>query len=72
MQDRDELRARYPAIFNRPTSARLATPAMLLLAFGIFVFGLVDLEFSPTRLVNFFREIDSLLRYAAVKQCRPF
>jgi phosphonate transport system permease protein len=50
-QDRDELRARYPDIFNRPTSSRLAMPVMLLLAFGTFVFGLVDLEFSPTRLV---------------------
>jgi phosphonate transport system permease protein len=47
----DELRARYPAIFDRPASARLATPAMLLLALGIFAFGLVDLEFSPARLL---------------------
>jgi phosphonate transport system permease protein len=51
MQDGDWLRARYPDIFNRPTSSRLATLAMLLIAVGIFVFGLVDLEFSPTRLV---------------------
>jgi phosphonate transport system permease protein len=49
--DRDGLRARYPDIFNRPASARLATPAMLLIAVGILVFGLVDLEFSPARLV---------------------
>jgi phosphonate transport system permease protein len=48
--DRDGLRARYPDIFNRPASARLATPAMLFIAVGILVFGLVDLEFSPTRL----------------------
>jgi phosphonate transport system permease protein len=48
--DRDGLRARYPDIFNRPASARLATPAMLLLALGIFALGLVDLNFSPTRL----------------------
>jgi len=48
--DRDGLRARYPDIFDRPASARLATPAMLLIAVGILVFGLVDLEFSPTRL----------------------
>jgi phosphonate transport system permease protein len=48
--DRDGLRARYPDIFNRPASTRLATPAMLLIAVGILVFGLVDLEFSPTRL----------------------
>jgi phosphonate transport system permease protein len=49
--DRDALRERYPDIFDRPASARLATPVMLLLAAGVFVFGLVDLEFSPARLV---------------------
>jgi phosphonate transport system permease protein len=49
--DRDALRARYPDIFDRPASARLATPVMLLLAAGVFVFGLVDLEFSPARLI---------------------
>jgi len=49
--DRRELRARYPQIFDRPASARLATPVVLLLAFGIFAFGLVDLDFSPTRLL---------------------
>jgi phosphonate transport system permease protein len=49
--DRDALRARYPDIFDRPASARLATPVMLLLAVGVFLFGLVDLEFSPARLV---------------------
>lgn len=48
--DRRELRARHPQIFDRPVSARLATPAMILLAFGIFAFGLVDLDFSPARL----------------------
>jgi phosphonate transport system permease protein len=49
--DRRELRARYPHVFDRPASARLATPLVLLLASGIFVFGLVDLEFSPARLL---------------------
>jgi len=48
----DELRARHPDIFNRPASSRLAIPAMLLLAFAILAFGLVDLDFSPTRLVT--------------------
>jgi phosphonate transport system permease protein len=48
----DELRARYPDIFDRPASSRLAVPAMLCLAFGIFAFGLVDLDFSPARLVT--------------------
>ena len=46
-----ELRARYPDVFDRPASARLATPAMLIAALAIFVFGLVDLDFSPTRFV---------------------
>jgi phosphonate transport system permease protein len=55
--DRAELRARYPAIFNRPASARLATPAMLLCAFAVFVFGLVDLDFSPTRLITGLRQL---------------
>jgi phosphonate transport system permease protein len=49
--DRREVRARHPQIFDRPVSARLATPAMILLAFGIFAFGLVDLDCSPARLL---------------------
>ncbi len=51
VRDHQEMRARYPQIFDRPASARLATPLLLALAFGIFVFGLVDLEFSPARLL---------------------
>jgi phosphonate transport system permease protein len=50
--DRGELRARYPDVFDRPASARLATPAMLALAMAIFLFGLVDLDFSPIRLIS--------------------
>jgi phosphonate transport system permease protein len=49
--DRNALQARYPEIFKRPASARLATPAVLLVALAIFGFGLVDLDFSPTRLI---------------------
>jgi phosphonate transport system permease protein len=49
--DTADLRARYPNVFDRPLSARLAVPAMLLGAFGIFAFGLVDLEFSPARML---------------------
>jgi len=50
--DREKLRARYPQVFDRPAPARLATPIMALLAFAIFIFGLVDLDFSPTKFVN--------------------
>jgi phosphonate transport system permease protein len=50
--DAGQLRARYPDVFDPPASARLAMPAMILGAFAIFVFGLVDLEFSPARLFS--------------------
>jgi phosphonate transport system permease protein len=50
--DSDYLRTQYPGIYNRPLSARLATPAVIAAAFGIFVFGLVDLEFSPARMLS--------------------
>ncbi|MEY9315023.1 ABC-type phosphate/phosphonate transport system permease subunit [Bradyrhizobium elkanii] len=49
--DTPELRAKYPDAFDRPASARLALPAMIVAAFAIFVFGLVDLDFSPSRLI---------------------
>lgn len=50
--DTAEIRARYPDVFNRPASARLATPSMLVAALAIFAFGLVDLDFSPSRLIS--------------------
>jgi phosphonate transport system permease protein len=50
--DPEQLREKYPQVFTRPASARLATPAMILGALGIFVLGLVDLDFSPTRLIS--------------------
>ena len=49
--DTEQLRAKYPGIFDRPASARLAMPAMILAASAIFVFGLIDLDFSPARLL---------------------
>jgi phosphonate transport system permease protein len=55
--DPAQLRARYPGIFDRPASALLATPAMALLAFGIFAFGLVDLDFSPARFIKGLHEL---------------
>jgi len=50
--DPAELRARYPQLFDRLASAKLATPAMALLAFAVFIFGLIDLDFSPSRFFN--------------------
>jgi phosphonate transport system permease protein len=50
--DTAELRSRYPGVFDRPASARLATPLMLLAACAVFAFGLVHLGFSPSRMLN--------------------
>jgi phosphonate transport system permease protein len=50
--DTQGLQAKYPDVFDRPASARLATPATILAAFAVFVFGLVDLDFSPARLLS--------------------
>jgi phosphonate transport system permease protein len=50
--DPAQLRARYPQVFDRPASARFATPLVAALAFAIFIFGLVDLDFSPLRFIN--------------------
>ena len=50
--DSDSLHARYPAVFERPLSAQLATPLILVGAFAIFVYGLVHLGFSPARMLS--------------------
>jgi phosphonate transport system permease protein len=50
--DTGALRTKYPDVFDRPASARLAMPAVILTVFAIFVFGLVDLGFSPAKLVS--------------------
>ncbi|MBH5398699.1 phosphonate ABC transporter, permease protein PhnE [Bradyrhizobium sp. CNPSo 4010] len=47
--DTAQIRARYPDVFDRPASARLATPAMIVAALAILIYGLVDLDFSPSR-----------------------
>lgn len=47
--DTAQIRARYPDVFERPASARLAMPAMIVAALGIFIYGIVDLDFSPSR-----------------------
>jgi phosphonate transport system permease protein len=49
--DSDKLRALYPGVFDRPVSAQLALPAMMLGAFVVFAFGLVHLGFSPARML---------------------
>ncbi|MEN3288907.1 MAG: phosphonate transport system permease protein [Bradyrhizobium sp.] len=56
------LRGRYPHVFQRPASARLQLAAMLLLALAIFVFGLIDLNFSPTRLLAGLRQLGWITR----------
>jgi len=53
----ERLRTQYPEVFARPASARLATPAMILAAAAIFLFGLVDLDFSPARLLAGFNQL---------------
>jgi phosphonate transport system permease protein len=50
--DTAQLRARYPDVFDRPAVARFATPAMIVAALAIFIYGLVDLEFSPSRFIS--------------------
>ena len=57
MPESDGLRVRYPEIFNRPASARLAWPAMLLATSAVFVFGLVHLGFSPERTLKGLHEL---------------
>ncbi|MBO4222271.1 phosphonate ABC transporter, permease protein PhnE [Bradyrhizobium neotropicale] len=55
--DSQALRTKYPDVFERAASARLATPLMLLAALAVFAFGLFDLDFSPTKLVSGLREL---------------
>jgi phosphonate transport system permease protein len=50
--DPEGLRARHPAVFDRPLSARIGAAALILGACGIFVFGLVHLGFSPARMLS--------------------
>jgi phosphonate transport system permease protein len=52
MLETEGLRTRYPEVFERPASARLAWPAMLVVALAVFVLGLIHLGFSPARMLN--------------------
>jgi phosphonate transport system permease protein len=53
----EELRARYPAVFDRPLASRAGVPAILVAALALFIFGLDALEFSPIRIWNGLREL---------------
>jgi phosphonate transport system permease protein len=53
----DELRARYPHVFNRPMSSRATVPTILVAVLALFIFGLNELEFSPTRMWTGLREL---------------
>lgn len=55
--DSDELRARHPAVFNRPMSSRAAVPAVVVAALALFAFGLNELEFSPARMLSGLRQL---------------
>ena len=47
----DEMRARYPAVFDRPLASRAAVPTIFVAALALFIFGLIELEFSPARML---------------------
>jgi phosphonate transport system permease protein len=55
--DFEGLRARYPHLFDKPLSARLAVPMLIFGLFGVFAFGLVHLEFSPARMLSGLRQL---------------
>ena len=47
----EELRARYPLVFDRPLASRAAVPSIMVAVLALFIFGLNELEFSPARLL---------------------
>ncbi|MDB5502661.1 MAG: phnE [Tardiphaga sp.] len=53
----EELRARYPAVFNRPMASRAAVPAIIVAALALFIFGLNELEFSPARMLSGLKQL---------------
>lgn len=50
--DTTELRNRYPDVFDRPLKSRAAVPTILVAALALLIFGLVELDFSPARMLN--------------------
>ena len=47
----EELRARYPDVFDRPLASRAAVPAIFVAVLALFIFGLNELEFSASRML---------------------
>lgn len=47
----EEMRARYPDVFERPLAARVSVPGLGAAAAILFVYGLIDLDFSPARML---------------------
>ncbi|KPG02013.1 phosphonate ABC transporter, permease protein PhnE [Rhodopseudomonas palustris] len=49
--DLADLKARHPHLFERPAAARLGVPAIALAALALFIYGLIELDFSPQRIL---------------------
>ena len=47
----EELRARYPDVFDRPLASRAAVPAIFVAVLALFFFGLNEGEFSASRML---------------------
>ena len=58
---KQDLWTRYPEVFNRPLTSRLVVPAIFAAAFALFSFGLVDLEFSPARMLSGLHQLGWIL-----------
>ena len=50
--DTQELRNRYPDVFDRPLKSRAAVPTILVAALALLIFGLNELDFSPARMLH--------------------
>jgi phosphonate transport system permease protein len=60
--DAAALRAKYPDVFERPAAARLATPAMIVAALAVFVFGVYDLGFEPAKFIAGLQQLGWITR----------
>jgi phosphonate transport system permease protein len=49
--DHTAIKARHPTIFNAPWTSHLGVPAILIGAVALLIYGLIDLEFSPARML---------------------